>query len=90
MYGDINGDGNMVYVEYTCDTVAHKLYRQVMAFNAPSKPAPTDADILLGNILPNPGGADCFTYQTDTKPAQGTSFTFVLDVAITLTVQTEQ
>ena len=19
MYGDINGDGNMVYVEYTCD-----------------------------------------------------------------------
>src|SRR5262249_2771108 len=31
MFGDINGDGNMVYVEYTCDTVnAHKLYRNVM------------------------------------------------------------
>lgn len=90
MYGDINGDGNLVYVEYTCDTAAHKLYRQVMAFNAGLKPAATDADILLGNILPNPGGAPCFTYQTDTKTAQGTSFTFVLDVAITLTVQTEQ
>ena len=32
LYGDINGDGNMVYVEYTCDTaVSHNLYRNVMA-----------------------------------------------------------
>ncbi len=47
MYGDINADGNMVYVEYTCDTGAHNLYRNVMPFNAGSKPALTNAQILL-------------------------------------------
>lgn len=90
LYGDINGDGSMVFVEYTCDTTAQKLYRNVMAFDAVSKPALTDAEILLGNIMPNPGGTDCFSYQTATMLVQGTSFTFVIDVAITLTVQTEQ
>jgi hypothetical protein len=90
LYGDINGDGNLVYVEYTCDTVNHKLYRQVLPFNAATKPALTDAEILLGNVMPNPGGTACFTYQTANMIVQGTTFTFVLDVAITLTVQTEQ
>lgn len=90
LYGDINGDGNMVYVEYTCDTTARNLYRNVMAYDAASKPALTDSQILLSNIIANPGGTDCFTYQTATMIVQGTSFTFVLDVAITLTVQTQQ
>lgn len=91
LYGDINGGGSMVYVEYTCDpTVTHNLYRNVMAYDAASKPALTDSQILLSNIIANPGGTDCFTYQTATMIVQGTSFTFVLDVAITLTVQTQQ
>jgi type II secretory pathway pseudopilin PulG len=90
LYGDIIGDGNMVYIEYTCDTVSHNLYRNVMAFDAGSKPAVTDSQILLSNIIANPGGTDCFTYQTVTVMAQGTVFTFVLDVAVTLTVQTQQ
>src|SRR5207247_2235252 len=90
LYGDINGDGNMVYIEYTCDTVAHNLYRNVMAYNAGSKPAVTNSEILLSNIIDNPGGTPCFTYQTTTYSAQGTLFTFVLDVAVTLTVETEQ
>ena len=34
LYGDINDDGNMVYIEYTCDTTGKNLYRNVMAFNA--------------------------------------------------------
>jgi prepilin-type N-terminal cleavage/methylation domain-containing protein len=90
LYGDINGDGNMLYIEYTCDTVAQNLYRNSMAFNAATKPALTNANILLSNIIPNPGGAACFTYQTATNTIQGTPFTFVLDVAVTLTVQTQQ
>lgn len=90
LYGDINGDGNMVYVEYTCDpTTTHNLYRNVMAFDAGSKPAVTDSEILLSNVIVNPGGTACFTYQTSSMLVQGTPFTFVLDVAITLTVQTE-
>jgi prepilin-type N-terminal cleavage/methylation domain-containing protein len=95
MFGDINGDGNMVYVEYTCDTdVAHKLYRNVMAYDATAKPPLTDALVLLSNVQPNPGGTPCFTYQTDgANPpviVQGQPLVFVLDVAITLTVQTQQ
>ena len=92
MYGDINGDGNMVYVEYTCDAAAAKLYRNVMPFTqaVASKPANDDSMVLLSNILPNPGGTACFTYQTDSMSINGTTFTFVLDVAITLTVETEQ
>jgi type II secretory pathway pseudopilin PulG len=90
LYGDINGDGEMVYVEYTCDTVAQNLYRNVMAFDAATKPAVTNAQILLSNVIANPGGTPCFTYQTATLTVQGTSFTFVTDVAITLTVQTQQ
>ena len=34
LYGDINGDGKMVYVEYTCDLASGNLYRNVMPFDA--------------------------------------------------------
>ena len=85
LYGDINGDGNMVYVEYTCDTTAGNLYRNMMAFDALKKPAVTAAQILLSNIQPNPNGTACFTYQQITIGPD----TFVVDVAITLTVQTQ-
>ena len=93
LYGDINGDGNMVYVEYTCDTVAGKLYRNVMPWNTPaaSKPPNDDSMVLLANVKGNPGNAPCFTYQLSPPIViNGTSFVFVLDVAITLTVETEQ
>jgi type II secretory pathway pseudopilin PulG len=91
MFGDINSDGEMVYVEYTCDVATGKLYRQVIPYDDPGpKPAPTDSDVLLDNIIANPGGTPCFTYQKDVVTVQGTPFTFVLDVAITLTVETEE
>ena len=86
IYGDINGDGNMVYVEYTCDTVGGYLYRNMTAWNAAIKPAVTADKILLANVVANPGGAACFTYQQSTVNA----VTYVTDVAITLTVQTQQ
>jgi hypothetical protein len=49
----------------------------------------------LSNVYPNDpdvSGAPrpCFTYQTSTISVSGTPFTFVLDVAVTLTVQTQQ
>jgi hypothetical protein len=86
LYGDINGDGNMVYVEYTCNLANGNLYRNMMAWNAASKPAVTASQLLLGNIVANPGGTACFTYQQSTV----NGVTYVTDVAITLTVQTQQ
>jgi len=92
LYGDINGDGNMVYVEYKCDTtvVPGSLYRNVMAFDLPaaSKPALTGSQVLLGNILVNPNNTACFTYMPTPLPVVNGN-TYVLDVAITLTVQTQ-
>jgi prepilin-type N-terminal cleavage/methylation domain-containing protein len=91
LYGDINGDNNMVYVEYVCDTSTnHALYRRMVAWDATSKPALTPDLILLPNVWVNPpqtsGGPNlpCFQYQVDL------SGNYVLDVAVTLTVQTER
>ena len=86
LFGDINSDGNMLYIEYTCDTVGGNLYRNTMAWNAGAKPALSPSMVLLRNIVGNPGNAACFTYQT--QVLNGVSF--VTDVAITLTVQTQQ
>lgn len=103
LYGDINGDGSMVYIEYYCDngdtgtTGSFNLYRNVMPFNqALPKPAVTNSMILLSNVHPNPPDPNsgtarpCFQYQTVTVALSGTPYTFVLDVAVTLTVQTQQ
>ena len=101
LYGDINGDGNMVYVEYKCDPMAANaaptvappgtgnLYRNVMAYDQTSaKLAATVNQVLLSNIETNPGGTACFTYMPNPLPVVGTD-AFVLDVAITLTVRTQ-
>jgi prepilin-type N-terminal cleavage/methylation domain-containing protein len=89
MFGDINADGNMVYIEYSCviptGGVGY-LYRNSMAWDATApSPTPTASQILLSNITANPNGTPCFTYQTQTL----NGITFVTDVAITLTVQTQ-
>jgi prepilin-type N-terminal cleavage/methylation domain-containing protein len=84
IFGDINGNGQMVYIEYKCDLATGNLYRRSMAYSAIAKPA-ISADLsLLNNIIINPNGVACFTYQE--VPANGMNF--VVDVAITLTVQT--
>ncbi|GAC1625627.1 MAG: hypothetical protein PVS2B2_08590 [Candidatus Acidiferrum sp.] len=90
LFGDINSDGNMLYIEYHCDTVNGFLYRNQMAFDALAKPAETPSMILLSNLLPNPNdlsgaAVPCFTYQTKTV---GTN-DYVTDVAVTLTEQTQ-
>jgi type II secretory pathway pseudopilin PulG len=100
LYGDINGDGRMVYVEYTCDIPVSGpgiLYRQVVEIADGAVKLPLTADhILLTNVMRNPvnpatplvPAPPCFTYQPGFMMVQGTPFTFILDVAITLTVQT--
>jgi prepilin-type N-terminal cleavage/methylation domain-containing protein len=89
LYGDINGDGNMVYVEYSCDTAGGNLYRNVMPFDQlAAKAAPTSSQILLNNIQANPDGTGCFTYEPNPLPVVSGN-TYVLDVAITLTVKTQ-
>jgi prepilin-type N-terminal cleavage/methylation domain-containing protein len=90
LYGDINDDGKMVYIEYTCDFTSGNLYRNVMDFNATTKPALAASQVLLSNVvaypLPPATPAPCFTYQKEV--VNGTWY--VTGVAITLTVRTQK
>ena len=85
IFGDINGTGQMVYVEYTCDLNEHVLYRNQMDFEG-AKVAPGVEQILVENVQPNPDNAPCFTYQEE----KILNNVFVIGVAITLTVQSEE
>jgi prepilin-type N-terminal cleavage/methylation domain-containing protein len=98
LYGDINGDGNMVYVEYDCNpnaTGTGTLTRSVTPIVA-GVAGLTQSQVLLDNLAYNnnpptaPGGTPCFSYQP-TNPVQTDVFgnTYVLDVAVTLTVKTQ-
>jgi hypothetical protein len=55
-----------------------------VAFDAAAKPPISAGLALLNNITANPDGSPCFTYQQ--QSVNGTPY--VLDVAVTLTVQT--
>jgi prepilin-type N-terminal cleavage/methylation domain-containing protein len=89
--GDVNGDGRMVYVEYTCDLANGWLTRNIMAYDAAVKPPVTVEQILLTNLIANPANAagvvpPCFLYQERTF--SGT--TWVIGVAIMTTVRSQQ
>jgi prepilin-type N-terminal cleavage/methylation domain-containing protein len=98
LFGDINGDGNMVYIEYsvspacictgTCSpsSTSGNLYRNSMAWNASSKVPATASQILLGNVTVNPNNTACFSYQ---PVVSINGNVYVTDVAVTLTVQTQ-
>jgi prepilin-type N-terminal cleavage/methylation domain-containing protein len=96
LYGDVNGDGTMVYIEYYCDNGdlgtdgTFNLYRNVVQpfvpFGTPAavKPPVDSSMVLLGNIHPNPpdaGGVARACFVYQ-EPVPG----MVLDVAVTLTV----
>ena len=93
LFGDINADGNMVYIEYTCDTTSGNLYRNSMDYSAGTKYKAAASQILLSNITANPSGTPCFKYQTQsvviTIGGTPTTTYFVTDVAVTLTVNTQ-
>jgi type II secretory pathway pseudopilin PulG len=89
LYGDINSDGNMIYVQYVCDTSGGNLYRSVSSISALTIAAKT---VLLPNLQPNPPvNAPCFVYQEEPAGCNSTAANpcFVTDVAVTLTVQTQ-
>ena len=88
LYGDINGDGNMVYVEYECDFANRRLTRNMMPFNAAAKGAVTASQTLLSNIVANPpldAPLPCFVYEQKTV----SGVTYVINVGITLTSEAQ-
>ncbi|MBI3934373.1 MAG: hypothetical protein HY316_06745 [Acidobacteria bacterium] len=98
MFGDINDDGSLVYIEYICNPNAAggTLTRQEMPWDTPvANTGDFPAQLLLTNVLPNPDDpltgnpVPCFTYQQQTVTIDGTPFTFTINVGVTLTAKAE-
>jgi len=92
LYGDINDDGTLQYIEYKCDTAGGNLYRNVVSVaSGATKPSIDSSMVVLSNLQsnpPDPGtttAAPCFKYQ---QKVVGSN-TYVVDVSVTLTVQTQ-
>jgi prepilin-type N-terminal cleavage/methylation domain-containing protein len=85
IFGDINNDGSIQYVKYTCDTAAGTLSRS-MTLVTPAATASNASDVLVNNLTTNPGGTACFQYTSRTV---GT-YTFVTSVAITMSVRSSK
>jgi hypothetical protein len=90
LIGDINSDGNLYYVVYNCDAASGTLTRSITQLPATTASA---ADILVQNVIANPGGTLCniFTYATPvTVAVAGNNYTFIPSVGVTLTTQSAQ
>jgi len=84
--GDVNADGLLDYVQYDCDTTAGTLTRSITTI-APGVTTRNASQILLTNLIANPGGTPCFQYAS---AVNASGYTFVPSVGISLTVQTSQ
>jgi prepilin-type N-terminal cleavage/methylation domain-containing protein len=85
IFGDINGDGNITYVKYTCDTGAGTLSRS-MTVVTPGTTTANASEVLVSDLTANPGGTACFQYTSRTL---GT-YTFVTSVGITLSARSSK
>lgn len=90
IFGDINADGTLVYVQYDCDAIAGTLSRSVTTL-APGVTTRNASQILLTNLIANPAGIPCFQYGTGVSVTAGSStYTFVPSVGVSLTLQTSK
>jgi hypothetical protein len=85
LFGDLNADGTLVYVRYTCDTTATPgtLTRSVTTIT-PGSNTISSSQYLLKTLITNPSGTACFQYTTATAGG----YTFVTNIAVTLSVRT--
>jgi prepilin-type N-terminal cleavage/methylation domain-containing protein len=83
LFGDLFGDGTLMYAQYNCDTTVGTLSRSVTPVSASSI---NPSQVLIANVIPNPGGTACFQYTTTSI----SGFTFVTSVAMTISVRTDQ
>jgi hypothetical protein len=88
LFGDINADGSLVYVRYTCDTTLTPgtLTRSVTTIT-PGNNAISTAQTLLSTLIPNPSNTACFIYTTNTVTNGCGTYNFVTNVGLTVSVR---
>jgi type II secretory pathway pseudopilin PulG len=93
LYGDMNGDGNLWYIQYVCDgTTNHTLTRSATCFQGSGGGCTVSSSIatavtLVENVQPNPPTSSptpCFQSGTTTAG----SYTIFSQIIFTITVQT--
>jgi Tfp pilus assembly protein PilW len=96
VWGDLNSDGTLVYVRYTCNTTTTPgtLTRSVTTIT-PGVNTVSTAQTLLSTLIPNPPSSapnPCFQYDLSTQQitVNGVTNTYyiVANVGLTLSVQT--
>jgi len=85
LFGDINGNGTLVYIKYTCAAAPGLLSRSATVIT-PSAATASPPTPLVSNIVANPGGTPCFQYA---PPVTVKGSTFVTSVAVTVSVRTD-
>lgn len=90
LWGDINGDGNLYYVEYNCDFTANQLTRSITPISNSTKNA---ADVLIDNLIfiaPSgyTGSSYCFVMNGPTAIVKGsTTYYFATQAGLLISVQ---
>jgi len=84
MFGDINGNGTLTYVQYDCDMTAGTLSRSITTI-APGVTTRSASQTLLTDMITNPGGTPCFQYGAAVSAG---GYSFIPSVAVSLTLQT--
>jgi prepilin-type N-terminal cleavage/methylation domain-containing protein len=96
LWGDLNSDGTLVYVRYTCNTstTPGTLTRSVTTIT-PGANTISTAQTLLSTLVPNPPSSaptPCFQYDLSTQQITVNSVTstyyMIANVGLTLSVQT--
>jgi prepilin-type N-terminal cleavage/methylation domain-containing protein len=85
IFGDINADGNITYVKYVCNPSAGTLSRS-MTVVTPGTTTANASEVLVSDLIPNPGSTPCFQYTSKTAGP----YTFVTSVAITLSARSSK
>jgi prepilin-type N-terminal cleavage/methylation domain-containing protein len=101
LFGDINADGTLAYVEYDCNpgtaTAPGTLTRSFTVL-APGVTTQNPPQVLLNTLISNPNGTSCFTPSMGASGAvtsgncsvASNTFTCVTDMQVVLTVQTSE
>ncbi len=81
LFGDVNADGTLRYVEYVYNSAAGTLTRSITSIGAAVQATPR---VMLRDLQPNPGGSAFFQYRTQAVPGG----TCVIEVTVTATTRT--
>jgi type II secretory pathway pseudopilin PulG len=81
LFGDVNADGTLRYVEYRYDSAAGTLSRSITPIDAAVQETPR---VLLRDLQPNANGTAFFQYRTQAVPGGNC----VIEVTVTATTRT--